>query len=80
MSERVMWGIHMGHAHELRPVKDGYVAIGWKAMGDLSKISPNREAFKAAVAATYPNGKPGAQSRCMPERFSHFRMICRSAT
>ena len=29
-------------------------------MGDLSKLNSDREAFKAAVADTYPNKKPGA--------------------
>src|SRR5882762_10506752 len=43
-----------------RPVSEGFVAIGWSAMGDLSSLPPNREAFKKAISATYPNMKPGA--------------------
>lgn len=57
-----IWGIHAGKtgdAHSLFMQKH-VVALGWQEMGDLSKIPPDREAFKAAVAKTYPNYKPGA--------------------
>ena len=50
MSDQVIWGIHMGREHGLAPVKDGYVAIGWHQVGDLSRIAPNREAFKSRIA------------------------------
>jgi restriction system protein len=62
MNEPTMWGIHAG--------KDGLadslfqnqsvIAIGWIEMGDLSPLPADREAFKAAVASTYPHKKPGA--------------------
>lgn len=58
--ERPIWGIHMEMHHEMRPVAEGFVAIGWPKMGDLSKLPPTREAFKKAVAAAYPSTKPGA--------------------
>ena len=38
-----------------RPIDGGYVAIGWTAMGDLRKISSNRDAFKAALVVAYPD-------------------------
>jgi restriction system protein len=60
MQDRTIWGIHMGVVHEMRPIQQGYIAIGWKAVGDLSQLAPNRDAFKAAVASTYPQEKPGA--------------------
>jgi restriction system protein len=47
-SNPTVWGIHMGAHVSDRPIDGGYVAIGWTAMGDLRKISSNREAFKAA--------------------------------
>jgi restriction system protein len=59
---QTIWGIHggkTGDAHSLFLNKN-VVAVGWPAMGDLSAIPPNREAFKAAVAKTYPQHKPGA--------------------
>jgi restriction system protein len=60
MVDNVIWGLHMGRHHGLKPVEQGYVAIGWHELGDLSAIPPNREAFKARIAATFPKKKPGA--------------------
>lgn len=57
-----IWGIHAGKtgdAHTLFLQKN-VVAIGWTAMGNLSAIAANRDAFKAAVAKAYPTAKPGA--------------------
>jgi restriction system protein len=62
MSSQTIWGIHAGKtgdAHSLFLNKN-IVAIGWPAMGNLSAIPPNPEAFKAAVTKTYPQHKPGA--------------------
>lgn len=60
MSELTVWGVHMGAHVGERPIEGGYVAIGWPAMGDLTKIAPNRDAFKAALVAAYPDKKAGA--------------------
>lgn len=60
MSDLTVWGVHMGAHVGDRPVEGGYVAIGWHEIGDLTKIAPDREAFKAAVIAAYPDKKPGA--------------------
>ncbi len=60
MSDRPIWGVHMKKHHGLLPVEQGFIAIGWNALGDLSKLAPNRDAFKAAYAAAYPNEKEGA--------------------
>src|SRR4051812_17592851 len=58
--ERPIWGIHMDQGFGTRPVEEGFVRTGWPAVGDLSKLSPDREAFKKAVAKVYPTTKPGA--------------------
>ncbi len=62
MKEATIWGIHGGKTGDADSLflKKNYVAIGWAKMGDLSKTTPDREAFKAAVAKTYPDAKPGA--------------------
>jgi restriction system protein len=58
--ERVIWGVHMSREHGTAPVENGYVAIGWSEMGDLSQIKPQtRDAFKAAYIQSYPNAKTG---------------------
>lgn len=59
--DRPIWGIHMDWKVSGLPIAEGFIAIGWGAMGDLSKISPSREAFKKKVAEVYSNNiKPGA--------------------
>lgn len=61
-SNTPLWGIHAGKTGDAASLflnKD-CVALGWQSMGDLGKISPNREAFKSAVAKAYPNKKAGA--------------------
>ncbi len=60
MSEKIIWGIHMPFELGLGPVSSAYIAIGWENMGDLSKITPTREAFKDRVATTHPETKAGA--------------------
>jgi restriction system protein len=59
MTEKIIWGIHMSSAHGLTPIENGYIAISWSDLGDLSTIKPNREAFKAAFIKAYPNTKQG---------------------
>jgi restriction system protein len=58
--EKTMWGLHMEWHHELRAIDQSYVAIGWTKVGNLSKIQPDRAAFKAAVQNAYPAYPPGA--------------------
>jgi restriction system protein len=60
MKNPVIWGIHMPREHGLTPIEQGFVAIGWDAMGDLSAIKPTRDAFKAAYGETYPDENPAA--------------------
>ena len=36
------------------------VAIGWPELGDLNKLSADRDTYKAAVAKAYPTMKPAA--------------------
>lgn len=54
-----IWGVHNNHP-QLDLVANGFISIGWDEMGDLSAIGNDKEAMKARVAATYPQGKPGA--------------------
>ena len=59
MAERAIWGVHMAHEHGLRPIEQGYIAIGWHELGDLALLSPTREAFKAAYLRAFPAAKAG---------------------
>lgn len=57
-----IWGIHAGRTGDAdRLFLDrNVVALGWAKMGDLAVLAADREAFKTAVAAAYPDKKPGA--------------------
>ncbi len=59
--EITLWGIHAGRDGEAEPLfdKQKVIAIGWKHVGNLSHLK-TRDDFKAAVAKTYPDKKPGA--------------------
>ena len=62
MKETNLWGIHAGKTGDADTLflKKNCIAIGWAKMGNLSKLSANREAFKARVSKVYPEKKPGA--------------------
>jgi len=55
----VTWGIHNEHP-ELDLLGNGMVTVGWDEAGDLTPLGSDRDAFKAKLAATYPDAKPGA--------------------
>lgn len=57
-----LWGIHGGKTGDADSMflKKNCVGLAWPKMGDLSKIQPDRDAIKAAVAIAYPEAKPGA--------------------
>jgi len=57
-----LWGIHAGRTGDANTLflKKNVIAVGWDRVGDLSKIQPEREDFKARVARAYPENKPGS--------------------
>jgi restriction system protein len=60
MKKPVVWGLHMRLQHGTAPIDQGYVAIGWPEVGDLTNLPANREAFKMRVAQAFPDDKPGS--------------------
>ena len=58
--DTILWGIHGGRTGDADSffLKKNVVAIGWAKVGDLGKLQSNREAFRDAVAAAYPEAKP----------------------
>jgi restriction system protein len=58
--QTTLWGVHMDASVGADPTDKGYVAIGWRELGDLSRIADNREAFKKAVLEKYAGAKPGS--------------------
>ena len=72
MSEEIkVWGIHTLDDNLF--LKENVIAIGWNEIGDLSKIVPDREAFKKKYIETFPDDKKMrvANSAGMLYRFAH---------
>ncbi|HWD40537.1 MAG TPA: restriction endonuclease [Fimbriimonas sp.] len=61
MKEVTIWGLHGGKTGDADSLflKRNFIAIGWAKVRDLSAFK-DREEFKAVVAKTYPDAKPGA--------------------
>lgn len=61
-SESAFWGIHAGATGDAEALflKKDVVALGWPEVGDLSRLAADREAFKTAVGAAYPDKVAGA--------------------
>ena len=73
--EAKIWGIHT--QNDSLFLHGNVIAVGWKEMGDLSAIVPDREAFRQKYAAAYPDSKKGsiATSSGMLYRFVHEMQI-----
>lgn len=56
--EKKIWGIHTKDDNMF--LQKDVIAIGWKEMGDLSKIDANRDAFKEKYLQIYPDAKKGS--------------------
>ena len=71
MEEKRVWGIHTSDDHLF--LDKNLIAISWSAMGNLSLIEADREAFKEKFKLTYPETKPQAipTSAGMLFRFVH---------
>jgi restriction system protein len=61
-TEETVWGIHAGKTGDAESLflKASCIAIGWPDMGDLTKLPPDRDGFKAKMKNAYPASKPGA--------------------
>lgn len=69
--EKKVWGIHTMDDNLF--LKKSIIAIGWEDFGDLTKVEPTRDAFKAHYADAYPDAKKGQipTSAGMLYRFIH---------
>ena len=56
--EKRVWGIHTKDDNLF--LQKDVIAIGWKEIGDLSKIKAERDAFKEKYAQVYPDAKKGS--------------------
>lgn len=62
MKDITIWGIHAGAAGEADELfqKKALVALGWPEQSDLSKLPPDREAYKERMRASRPHLKERA--------------------
>lgn len=69
--DKKIWGIHTLDDNLF--LKNNVIAIGWKDMGDLSKIKADRNDFKDEYLKKYPNAKKmsAANSVGMLYRFAN---------
>lgn len=56
MNNRTIWGFH-NDKEEIRMLDNGYIAIGWKDMGDMSYIDKTREAYYERYNQVFPGNK-----------------------
>ena len=57
MEEKKIWGIHT--LNDRLFLDKNIIAIGWKAMGDLSVIDQSRDAYKDKYSIVFPEAKIG---------------------
>ena len=71
IDEKWLWGIHTTDDYLF--LKQHVIAIGWKELGDLSKLPDDKEALKAIYQKTYPEEKKGSIANAvgMLYRFRH---------
>src|SRR5829696_4754163 len=69
-----LWVVHIGKDDRiaLRALDEGFVCIGWTAMGDLS-LHNTRSTMRAAMETTYPTWTPKKISSSYGQtyRFAH---------
>lgn len=58
-----IWGIHTKDDNLF--LQQNVIAIGWKDLGDLSKINPDRNSFMDKYIETYPNDKKRSIAVCV---------------
>lgn len=56
MKYKNIWGFH-NDKEEIRMLDNGYIAIGWKDMGDMSSVEKTREAYYDRYNQVFPGNK-----------------------
>lgn len=61
-AEPTLWGLHTAKAVSAEDVflEKNYIAIGWAALGDITRLPGDLEGVKAAMARAYPDRRPAA--------------------
>lgn len=66
MSEKNIWGFHNPMGNEENLIRGEYICIGWKELGNLSKIEPRtKEQFTKTYKKTYIDAHVRSISQCV---------------
>lgn len=68
-----VWGIHCAIDKESIFLDNNVIAIGWREMGDLSRIAPNRDAYKKAFSEIFPNASKNSAANQVGQLY---RFVC----
>ncbi|MCR5609531.1 MAG: restriction endonuclease [Lachnospiraceae bacterium] len=68
MDNKVFWGFH-NDKEEFRMLEEGYIALGWKEIGDLSSIDNTRESYYDRYNSVYPGNKKMSVSNSAGQLF-----------
>ena len=68
-----VWGIHCAIDKESIFLDNNVIAIGWREMGDLSRIAPNRDAYKKAFSEIFPNASKNSAANQVGQLY---RCVC----
>ena len=68
-----VWGIHCAIDKESIFLDNNVIAIGWREMGDLSRIAPNRDAYKKAFSEIFPNASKNSAAN---QAGQLYRFVC----
>lgn len=56
MSNKTIWGFH-NDKEEIRMLDKGYIALGWKDMGDMTYVNKTRESYYDRYNQVFPGNK-----------------------
>ena len=62
-----VWGIHTQDDRLF--LDENVIAIGWKAMGDLSTIKQDKDSFKEKYKTVYPSASKNSVGNCVGSLF-----------
>lgn len=66
--DTAIWGLHARIEQEPFFLKQGYIGIGWKAMGSLKSVK-DRDEVKKQFRKTYPHDSDGRVNTCAGQLF-----------
>ena len=73
--EKNIWGFHNPINNEENLINNNYVALGWRELGDLTKLEQTREGYTVKYNEVYPNEKKQSVANCVGQLFRFVQEI-----